>query len=241
MAALVTTLAWSPAASAQQEAPKAYTQLIKSAAKHYKAKDYASAVSDFERAYSIYPEPDVIYNIARVYEKMGNFKRAVSYYDQFVNLPDIELTARQDALARGKALREVLELRQPKPPVVEPKPTPKPLVVVPKPAPEVSRTPEIVLGAVGSGALIAGGVFALLTDSANTRFEDAQTLEQKRDAAEQGRTYAVVSDVLWISGAALLVTSAITYVIRTEDDTPVAHVRPVLSPGHAGFDVHMRF
>lgn len=247
LAALVTTLAWSPGAAAQQEPPAAYTQLIKNAAVKYKAKDYRGAIDDFERAYSLYSEPDVIYNIARVYEKMGNFKQAVRYYDQFVNLPDIELKARQDALARGKALREVLELREPKPdptpqpPVVELKPDPAP-APGPRAQPEaISRAPELVLVGVGSGALVAGGVFAWLTGDTHERFERAVTLEQRRDASTLGRTYATVADVLWISGASLLVVGAITYVVRTEDDAPIAHVRPVLSPEHAGFDVHMRF
>lgn len=238
----MTTLAWSSQASAQEEAPAAYTRLIQSAAKKYNAKDYAGAISDFEKAYSVYPEPDVIYNIARVYEKMGNFQKAVAHYDQFVNLPDIELAARQDALARGKALREVLELREPKPPApVEPpvaKLEPTPAAPAPK---EVSRVPEIALGVASASALVAGGVFALLTSSANESFEDAQTLEQRRDAADQGRAYALTSDVLWVSGAALGLAGVITYVIRTPDDTPVARVRPMLSPTQAGATLHMRF
>ena len=51
---------------------------------HYQAGRYPEAVAEMLSAYQAVPDPDLLYNIARIYEKLSEFEIAISYYQRFV-------------------------------------------------------------------------------------------------------------------------------------------------------------
>ncbi|MEC9397547.1 MAG: tetratricopeptide repeat protein, partial [Myxococcota bacterium] len=85
-----------------------FDALVEIAAERYAEEDFEGAIAAFKKAHEAKPsESNILYNIGRLYEKTGNFESAIEYYEKFVNEPDIDIDARQDAVARIKTLREV--------------------------------------------------------------------------------------------------------------------------------------
>ncbi len=62
-----------------------------SGGKRYQEGEYQAAIDHFELAYDITHAPELLYNIGRCYEELGNKPRAVSHYEMYLRLsPDIE-------------------------------------------------------------------------------------------------------------------------------------------------------
>jgi tetratricopeptide (TPR) repeat protein len=81
--------------------------------------------------------------------------------------------------------------------VTKPKPKPKP---APKPLPPVSKTPLFI----GLGATAALGATATVTGliavAKNGTFTDESKTQEERDAAaDSGKTFALVTDILWLA------------------------------------------
>ncbi len=59
--------------------------------KRYKEGEYQAAIDHFELAYDITHAPELLYNIGRCYEELGNKSRAASRYEMYLQLsPDVE-------------------------------------------------------------------------------------------------------------------------------------------------------
>jgi comEA protein len=99
-----------PLPSTLDTAEVSFDQLVKQGNKKFEAKDYEGALELFEEAYVIKPTANLLYNIARMYENLGQFQDAIDHYKKFLVAPDIEIQIRQDALDRIKTLDEVLKL-----------------------------------------------------------------------------------------------------------------------------------
>lgn len=56
--------------------------LLKAASAHYDAKAYDKAMPLYKEAYSLYPDPAMLYRIGETAEAMGSLREAVSYYDK---------------------------------------------------------------------------------------------------------------------------------------------------------------
>lgn len=186
----------------EEEEFKRYTA---EAAQAYETGDYAKAVELFEKAYEIRPVSNILYNIARIHEEAGNIDGAIAYYDRFVVAPGVEQNARKDAVDRLKTLREVQAVKEGEPreetdvvvveetpPPPEPEPTP--------PQPNTAATLGWVFVGVGGASLVTSGIFGLLAQGNFNDFENATSLEERRSAANAGRTQAVIADSLLVTG-----------------------------------------
>lgn len=232
-----------------------YDALIEIATERYAEKDYEGAIAAFKKAYETQPsEPNILYNIGRLYEKTGDFESAIDYYERFVNEPDIDIDARQDAVARIKTLREVLKMREEKEkPADKEKPeekekleeTDKTVVVTP---PQPEPTPERKLGlpitflALGGASLAAGGAFTYLTNQSSQAAEDATTLEDLRTANDQGTTRALLADSFFVAGG-VLAAVGVVFLVRSgsSDSEGKAQLSPILDRNGAGMGLTVSF
>ena len=222
-----------------------YDDYVAAAAEKFERQDLMGAIEDFKKAYELRAEPNILYNIARLYEEAGKFEEAVAYYDQFVVLPGIDIESRQDALTRLKTLREILALRKKDEPKADPEPGPKPGPEA-KPKPEPDRTMAYIFLGTGAGALVGSGVFALLTQSAHASFQSAPTLEERRSAASSGSTYGALSDGLLVGGVALATLGVIFWATASPEQAPSspspgARLAPVLGPDRVGLHYSLDF
>jgi tetratricopeptide (TPR) repeat protein len=97
----------------------------------FAAQHFDKALALFRDSYQLAPYPDLLFNIARCYEAMNQYRDALDSYDRYlvVNPGDEEARRRANEMRR-KVLEEPL-------PLPEPSPTPTPQLVkeTPRPTP----------------------------------------------------------------------------------------------------------
>ena len=59
---------------------------FEAAKKLYKSEKYSEALDLFMKAYSRYPKPEILYNIGKCYDKLGDYKNAIKFYEQYLLL-----------------------------------------------------------------------------------------------------------------------------------------------------------
>jgi len=67
-----------PSGEQSRQAAEAYAQ----GAAAYARGDFAAAAQGFARTYEIFPAPEMAYNLARVYERMGDAPQALRYFER---------------------------------------------------------------------------------------------------------------------------------------------------------------
>src|SRR5687767_10419734 len=68
-------------------------------------KDWEAAILEYKQAYALKPHPDVLYNIAKNYERLEDWGNAAEYYQRYLDeSPDA--ADRQKTEARIAALRK---------------------------------------------------------------------------------------------------------------------------------------
>jgi tetratricopeptide (TPR) repeat protein len=233
-----------------------FRELGSTGAEAFARKDYEAAVEAFRAAYAIKPVPNLLYNIGRALEKQGDFEGAIAQYEEFVNEPDVELKARQDALQRLKTLREVLALREDAdegdaeavdPSAISERQGERELADPTEETPsddeqaqpaeaERDYTLAYVFGATGAATLIGSGVFAGLAATQKSDFDDAATLAGRRSAAETGNTYTTVADSMLVAGV-VFAAAGVYFWAEAPEETPAEGARLVPSVGPDGASV----
>src|SRR5688572_13619877 len=153
-------------------------QLNEEGAALYAARDYRRAIEKFIQAYAIDTDPNLLFNIARCYEELGEVDAAIEKYESFLKTPGADARGRQRARESLSALRASKEnaaaSSRPAPSADEPAASsePRPDQPVAK-AEEDSSLPWWVL--VGSIAFAAAGTtFYLLGASDHGKVTDAE-------------------------------------------------------------------
>lgn len=227
------------------------------AIQHYQNANYRAALAQFERAYDAYKEPNILFNMARCYDKLGEFVKAEDYYNRFISEPYIGEGERKTAREYLDAMQERKNsgpANYPEDQVEEP-----PVEQAESKSPnrenetsssasneaqaeEKSRVPEWVLFSFGAAGVVAGGVFYGLAYSAHSEFESATKLADKEDKREQGEQWALAGDIAMGSGAAFLVTSALLLIFRdTEKRESQVSLMPITAPSVGGVSASVHF
>jgi len=212
LAASVVSAPLSNVAFAQDEAQKV-EGLSKEATSKYREKDYAAAIELFQKAYEIEPVPNLLFNIAKCYEKLEQWDPAIEYYQKFVVEPDVDKSARQSALDRIDALKEVQSAQKQADRDAKQTETAK---KTEKKAEPIEVGPDYTWAYVtlGTGVALVGGgiVFGVLASGEETTFNQGQTFEERKDAKDAGETYAIVADGLYVAGGIIAVVGVLLFV-----------------------------
>jgi hypothetical protein len=130
--------------------------------RHYQLAEFAAAVDAFKASYRLSPDPELLFNIAQSYRRMGldGCVDALEFYRNYrvaTSTPPPELDSRITEMERCVANRPTAE------PTPSPPPAPPPVEVADAstthaPSSErVSRWPELGLAAAGVSGAIVGG------------------------------------------------------------------------------------
>lgn len=250
------TLVWiaaaGPAAGQDSEPDmEAFQGHLDAALAHYEARQYAEAAADFRLAYEIRAEPDLMYNIARSYERALMRQEAIAAYDEFVALPGTTSEMRSRALeARNNLRAEVAALRagepEPEPqPEPDPEPEPEPDVeaervtepVEPPPTSLLRRAGWALLGG-GAGVIVAGAIFGGLAIRANNEFGDTTVRSEQEELQDEVQRNALAADILVGVGAAAAVAGVLlVWLGKPETDDTHVSVRPVIGPSELGLTI----
>lgn len=218
--------------------------------------DYEGAIQAFARAYEIEPDPNLLYNIGRIYEETGDFKEAIAFYLRFAKQPSVGIDLRRRALDRITVLKKVLEESGELPtestttdsaiPVKPDAP-----VTTPEVDPAYERRSKIfqitgfsLLG--GGAAIVIGGAISggLASRDAN-ELSQSSTVDGRQDLIDRGKRRAAIADILYLTGAVIGVTGlslAMVGVARRQRRSRArARWVPSIGPQHAGAAVHVTF
>jgi tetratricopeptide (TPR) repeat protein len=99
-----------PAVWAQKGAKNA-AALVKEGERLYNAGKYREAAEVLKKAHEAQPNPKLIYNIARAYERVGDLREALSWYQQYVSLKaeDSDSALLKKAAIASEQIRVLLE------------------------------------------------------------------------------------------------------------------------------------
>lgn len=95
-----------PADAAEPSSSARIAELNETGARAYAERHYRAAIEKFVEAYAIDHDPNLLFNIARCYEKLGDLGAAIEKYEAFVAAPGA------DTEGRIKAKESLAELRQ---------------------------------------------------------------------------------------------------------------------------------
>jgi tetratricopeptide (TPR) repeat protein len=102
---------WAAETSAADAAPEATTAVPRArfseeALVLYKARDYRHAAEKFLQAYSIDHDSNLLFNIARCYEALGDSGGAIEKYEAFLATPDADVEGKRRATLAIHTLRQ---------------------------------------------------------------------------------------------------------------------------------------
>jgi tetratricopeptide (TPR) repeat protein len=83
---LMVLLAGTPSPAWAQKGAKSAAALVKEGERLYNSGKYREAAEALKKAQDLQPNPKLIYNIARAYERSGDLREALSWYQQYVGL-----------------------------------------------------------------------------------------------------------------------------------------------------------
>ncbi|MCU0683504.1 MAG: tetratricopeptide repeat protein [Polyangiaceae bacterium] len=191
----------------------------------FKARDFRRALDRFNEAYALEAEPDLLYNIARCHEALGETATAIAKYTRYVEEPGA------DAEGRARAQEKLRSLKQAAPaaPAAGPKAAPSAGSVAPATAPATaarSYSPWtwITLG-IGGAAAVGGSAAFLLGVSDHGKVTDdpgygqpgqVSTLTRARaeELIDSGDRKKTIGVALWGVGGAALVTSTVLFLLE---------------------------
>ena len=195
---------------------------------HYLAGRYHEALTELKAALALDPKsPNLVYNVARVNEDLGNLDDAISSYQRYLELlppnqhserDKTEKTLRrlEGAKEEVAAQRSAADLKG-----FGPNTTPPPA------APTYGRTdPLFWTAAVGGTVLIvAGGVTGLLAlqrqhDVSRFVVGPGGTFAQRKSLVSQTKHLALASDLCFATAGAALIGAALRYFLRAPEGVP---------------------
>lgn len=215
----------------------------------YRNRDYAEAIQLFEAAYAMQPAPELLYNVARSYEKALRRNEAIVAYERFLAEPGStaaqrnnartaldELRKEEKALAQGGASVDQLDLAAPRPSsaaVGAPGVTTRP----PSDGPSGARIASYALFGVGGAALATGAVLGILSsragNDASQQCSDGLCPEAAKADVDRQRSLGLAADASFVAGGVAAGVGLVLFLLSGDDDGRVA-VAPAIGGDGAG-------
>ena len=239
------------------EPPPEALQFFESGRAHYEAGRYQEAAVDLERALLLDPgSTTLIYNLARVYELLGDLEKAIDFGERYLSLlPEDMVEERERAestLRRVRGAQEWLALREAERPPELRQLTPT--VIVRERG--VADTPFWATLGAGAGLILAGvgtGLAAWFQRNEAHDFVLRSNEDREAQNAVMARAdrLALTTDILLGVGVATEVAALLLYLLRVRsyerevessgDASESPSARVLLGPGAASLVVEGQF
>ena len=212
-------------------------QLNEEGAALYAARDYRRAIEKFIQAYAIDPDPNLLFNIARCYEELGEVDAAVEKYETFLKTPGADTRGQTRARESLAALREARAEATPAP-AAPSAPAPAPAQPAPPEQHESHVLPWLTLG--GSVLFAAAGTtFYLLGASDHDAVTGARgygdaaavsemTHKEADDLVSSGDTKKLIGGISFGLAGALAATYVVLLVSADDESPPEGQPEPSL-------------
>lgn len=193
---------------------------------YYQSGMYKEAVREMMLAYEAVPDATLLYNVARIYQKMGQNDLAVGFFKRFVSHEGADPNTVKDALGHMESLSASRTEESPTStapaedtepdPVAEEAPAPTAPVQAPAPiTPPVpyAAVPVAVAGA-GFGSMAIAGALAI--ERNETAKDAGLAWEDRRNARRAAEDLALVADVSLGVGIAASVASVVALIVQRQ-------------------------
>jgi tetratricopeptide (TPR) repeat protein len=223
---------------------------LKAAIAYYDDGRYEDASREMKAAYELKPLPDLQYNLAQCYERLGKLEDAANAYETYLRgasaTPDRKNVEARIANLRERAKAEAAG-QPPPPPVEKEKVVFKTIVVyreAPPPPGRGARWAAYGLSALAVAGLASGIAFAVLAAQAADDVTRGGNISAPpvfegsiRDKQTTGETYPIISGVSFgVAGLSAAGAIALFLVAHKIDkEAPKVTLAPALSPTSAGF------
>jgi tetratricopeptide (TPR) repeat protein len=222
-----------PTTPAAEKAAAAY-QLGREA---FAAKRFEEARGHFEKAYLLDPSPVLMFNLARACEEMGDAAKAIEYFQLYLDRqPDA--ADRPDIERRIRVMQAIVGRERPVEPAVATAP-PSSAAPATTPTPATPPPGHSVLWPVGWATLGVGAAtvgvgiyFGLEAQDAEDAHKAARTGREKEKLGQESEDKALVANVLYGLGGALLVTGG-TLLVLDRRGQSAARPTALIVPGGA--------
>jgi tetratricopeptide (TPR) repeat protein len=184
---------------------------------------YTDALNELNTAYTLDPDPQLLYAIGQVHAQLGQCDEAKTFYQRFLDTkPDKDSAAvATEAMKSCKS-----EPVKPPPPVPDQPPPPPP----PSPAPAASSKPiysDVVADALVGGGVLAGLVAVFEYKSALGSLDDADhaaTFDARKQLEDDAHGKRTLSVVFALGGIALIGGGVAHYMLHRDTASGVAIV-----------------
>ncbi len=211
-----------PAAAAERSPSEAERQraveLVQKSRKHYKAGEFSAAAELLQQAYATYPEPVLQFNLAKAFEGMGRFEKAVAAYEIYLATAlDVEdrpaIEARVATLKREIEQRAALRRQRDAERQRADKAKGKTRVVVKEVREPASPWPWITTG-VGLAAAATGVTLWAVGKNQHDSAQDASA-KDAADRVDTAQSLATWGNVLVVSGS-VVTAAGLTWVLLSD-------------------------
>jgi tetratricopeptide (TPR) repeat protein len=238
-----------PRAHAQDDNTERARIHLRAAIAHYELTRYEDAVREMETAYQIKPLPDLQYDLAQCYERLGRYEDAAKAYETYLS-GNPSAFDRKLVVARIENLRERAKAvaagaqAPPLPPATE-KVVFKTIVVYKdRAAPGRGvRYTAVGVGVLGLAALGTGIAFSVLAHQAADRVTHGGNVLSPppfngtpRETQQSGKSYPIIAGVSYgVAGLCALGGVGLYLLSRKIDkEAPRYSLAPAFSPTSAG-------
>lgn len=224
VAIFASVLSAAPVLAQEDYTPPEAVQFYAEARAHYAEGRYREASEALERALVLDPDsPTLVYNLARVYELLGNLERSLALYQRYQRLlpqQQAQEQAQADAtIRRLEGARNSAPGEEAAPPPTEVAPLRQlPGIVLVRENGVADELFWIVL-AGGAAALATGvsfGALALVESQSVDSFvlDGTNQPSERDDALARAQGYGIVTDVTLGLGGAALIVAGLLYFLR---------------------------
>ena len=230
------------------------TELNEAGARFYREQNYHRAIEKFIEAYAIDRDPNLLFNVARCYEELGDTRAAIEKYSAYLNAPGADAAGRLRADQSLRALRRAAEAGSgaaaARPgPRRRPRPQEAAATTGRGGAAPASGHRALAWSALAAGALLAaGGGVAFTSACATTTASPSApgygdpnavsplTLAEARDLSAAGDQKKLAGGIALGIGSALIATSVVLFLLpnRTEGATSTGTFAFGWAPGAGG-------
>ena len=187
-------------------------------AAYYEQANYKAAMEEFNKAYKLEKAPELLYNLGRCHEGLGQLKQAISRYEEFLGKkPDAPNRATLEL--RVKNLQERLEAAR-----VKPKSKPKPAAPVKSTGGSAMKYAGWAAVGVGAAALVTGAVLGAMASKKTGEYEDAWDSKMKYSEAkgilEAAEGYELGMFISLGVGGAVAVAGAVLLILDSRAEAP---------------------
>ncbi len=205
--------------------------------------DYKAALTQFEMSFEHSKKPELLYNMARCQELLGQHEKALSFYERYLTSEPENAKVIQSRVANLKQLiakKRVEEKKKKEEAEAKKRPPPAP---APAPEPSSSRAMTIAgwsLVGLGGAALAAGAVLGGLTMAKESELEQAyadgdMTMAEIQDGEAVGKGMQTGAIIGLAVGGAAAVAGAVLLILDAKGEANTsAWLAPVLGRESGG-------